>query len=177
MKQICSLLCLGILTAFIFCGCGNTAQSKEPLPIENTEDLEETDKGAIENPTINQEDNKDDLLGIQLSVFDVTPTGLKLVCNQSGGKPTGELTTGSKYWLDKEVNGIWEAIESIQGLAWTDEAWIINRDQNTEWTVDWEIIYGILPDGKYRIGKEVSDFRETGDYDTYIYYAEFEIKQ
>lgn len=64
------------------------------------------------------------MLGIQLSAADVTPTGLTLACNQSGGTPTGELTTGSKYWLDKEVNGIWEAIKSVQDLAWTSTSFL-----------------------------------------------------
>ena len=60
------------------------------------------------------------MLGIQLSAADVTPTGLTLACNQSGGTPTGELTTGSKYWLDKEVNGIWEALKD-EGIFITFE--------------------------------------------------------
>lgn len=31
------------------------------------------------------------------------------------------------------------------------------------------------PAGKYRIGKEIMDFRSTGDYDTNTYYANFEV--
>ena len=46
----------------------------------------------------------------------------------------------------------------------------------TSQEVDWSWLYGQLPPGRYRIGKEVMDFRKTGDYDTQDYYAEFEVK-
>lgn len=45
----------------------------------------------------------------------------------------------------------------------------------TEWEVNWEYLYGELPAGEYRIAKKINDFRGTGDYDTYTYYAEFTI--
>ena len=32
-----------------------------------------------------------------------------------------------------------------------------------------------VPEGKYRFCKEVTDYRGAGDYDTYVYKAEFEI--
>ena len=48
-------------------------------------------------------------------------------------------------------------------------------EATTVWEIDWNWLYGELPAGKYRIGKEIMDFRGTGDYDTSIYFAEFEI--
>lgn len=48
-------------------------------------------------------------------------------------------------------------------------------NDSCEWEVNWELLYGVLAEGKYRIGKEITDFRDTGDYDSAIYYAEFEI--
>ena len=56
------------------------------------------------------------------------------------------------------------------------EAWIINKNDTTSWDIDWAWLYGELPAGKYRIGKVITNFRDTGDYDTEIAYAEFEIK-
>ena len=53
-------------------------------------------------------------LGVQLSVANVTPTGLSLICNQSGGEPTGELQTGTAYSLEKEVDGVWQAVEPME---------------------------------------------------------------
>ena len=62
-------------------------------------------------------------------------------------------------------------------VGWTAEAWIIPMNDTVEWEVDWEWLYGSLTEGRYRIGKEIMDFRGTGDYDKEMHYAEFEIKQ
>ena len=56
------------------------------------------------------------------------------------------------------------------------EAYLIPMNDVTEWKVEWGWLYGELPVGKYRIGKEIMDYRDTGDYDTEVIFAEFEIK-
>ncbi len=56
------------------------------------------------------------------------------------------------------------------------EAWIIHRDDILEWEVDWEWLYGELPMGRYRMSKEIMDFRKTGDYDGKNYYAVFDVE-
>ena len=43
--------------------------------------------------------------------------------------------------------------------------------------VNWEWLYGKLAPGKYRINKEVMDFRETGDFDKKIYSLEFIVSE
>lgn len=117
--------------------------------------------------------------GIQLTATNVTPTGLTLVCKQSGGQPTGGLQTGSFYWLEVQIDNEWVSVEMLPReyeRAWTDEAWIIPMKDSVEWDMDWESLYGELPIGEYRIGKEIIDFRSTGDYDKNVYYAIFDIK-
>ena len=54
-------------------------------------------------------------------------------------------------------------------------ALIIKENDSTEIGAGWSDLYGELPAGKYRIGKDVDDFRKTADYDTKMYYAYFEI--
>lgn len=118
--------------------------------------------------------------GVTLTAENATPTGLLLKCTQSGGNPTGDLQTGSWFMLENwtEEHG-WKEVDYLPmeyDLAWTMEAWIIPMNDTCEWEVNWEWLYGQLPEGKYRIAKEIMDFRETGDYDQLIHYAEFEIK-
>ncbi|MGN0267639.1 MAG: immunoglobulin-like domain-containing protein [Lachnospiraceae bacterium] len=118
--------------------------------------------------------------GITLEAEDITPTGLTIRCTQSEGNPTGELNTGSWYIVENwtQENG-WKEVDYVikDNIGWTMEAWLIPENSTSEWEVDWEWLYGKLPVGKYRIGKEIMDFRETGDYDKEVYYAEFEITE
>lgn len=50
---------------------------------------------------------------------------------------------------------------------------LIFTDGTIEVETNWEETYGELPAGIYRIGKEVTDFRGTGDYDKEMLCAEF----
>lgn len=116
--------------------------------------------------------------GIILSAEDVTPAGLKLVITQSGGEPTGELQTGIDYVLEQRSGDNWTAVESLMQeseIAWEAIAYLIPMDDTTEMDISWEWLYGTLPAGEYRLGKEIMDFRGPGDYDTQMYYVGFGI--
>ena len=118
--------------------------------------------------------------GITLTAETVTPTSATIKCTQSGGEPAGELHTGSWYILETwtQENGWKEMPYIIDGeIGWEDIAWIIPMDGTCEWEINWEWLYGTIPAGKYRIGKELMDFRGTGDFDKAIYFVEFSIEQ
>ena len=120
----------------------------------------------------------DEKWGVSLTIENLTPSGAIIKCIQAAGEPTGELHTGSWYVLEKwtQENGWKEMPYVIDGeIGWNDIAWIISMEDTTELEVKWEWLYGKLPTGKYRIGKEITDYRSSGDFDTAIYYAEFEI--
>ena len=120
----------------------------------------------------------DETWGITLTAEDITSTGVTIKCTQSGGEATGELQTGSWYILETWTREYgWKEVPCFAEVAWTEEAWMIPMNDTREWKVNWEWLYGAVPSGKYRIGKSIDDFRGTGDYDTAIYYAEFEIKK
>ena len=119
-----------------------------------------------------------DTWGVKLTVTDITPSGLTIVCTQQDGEPTGELNTGSYYGLEVLRDGEWVAVELLPmdyELVWTAEAWMIPNNAETEWEVNWSRLYGELPAGSYRISKSIMDFRGTGDYDTETYYAGFDL--
>ena len=121
----------------------------------------------------------DEKWGVTLTAEDITPTGITITCTQSGGNPTGELQTGSWYILETWTREYgWKQMPYIiEGeIGWNDIAWMIPIEDSVEWEVNWEWLYGAIPSGKYRIGKSITDFRDTGDFDTATYYAEFEIK-
>lgn len=114
--------------------------------------------------------------GLTLSVKDVTDSGLTLLCTQSGGELTGELQTGSDYKLIV-LKEAWEEVPTIvEDYAWYTIAYSVPKDDVTEFEIEWEWLYGKLPAGTYRMVKGFTDFRESGDYDSFAYWTEFEIK-
>ena len=116
--------------------------------------------------------------GITLTTDNITPSSIIVKCTQADGNAVGELQTGSWYILENwtQESGWKEMPYAIQGeFAWTSEAWIIPMNDTVEWEVNWEWLYGKVSDGKYRIGKEILDFKGPGDYDKAIYLVEFEI--
>ena len=114
--------------------------------------------------------------GVSLEAQNVSATGLTIVCQQSGGEDVFELSTGSYYVIQKLAKNGWKdvkCVKSKRNLSWTLEAWLIPLESSTAWDVNWEWLYGQLPPGQYRIGKEITNFRDTGDFDKEIVYAEF----
>ena len=123
-------------------------------------------------------DNIQEEWGITLETQNVTSKGLTIVCHQLGGENISELTTGSYYVIQRlEDVGFVDVkyLPQEYDIAWTTEAWIIHNDATTTWEVNWEWLYGELPVGEYRIGKEIMNFRSPGDYNTEMIYAHFEI--
>lgn len=115
--------------------------------------------------------------GLTLSAKDVTPSGLTLVCTQSGGEPSGDIMTGEDYYLTVWKKGHWRMVMPvIENYGWNSLAHWITKDTDTEFEIDWKWLYGELEPGTYRLVKEFMDFRKTADYDEAIYWVEFVIE-
>lgn len=85
---------------------------------------------------------------------------------------------GDAYLLEvfDEDLKTWISVPYIsEDIAFHDIAYIVNKGETASQSVDWTSMYGNLDKGKYRIVKEVTDFRETGDYTIYTLTDEFEI--
>ncbi len=132
-----------------------------------------------DSQVVNESDPVPNKWGISLEVDNVTNVGLTLVCQQSGGENVAELDTGSYYIIQKLEKTGWVDVEFAPqeyDVAWTSEAWIIQKESMTTWDVNWEWLYGRLPAGEYRIGKEIMNFRGAGDFDQEMVYATFTIE-
>lgn len=115
--------------------------------------------------------------GLTLSAKDVTPSGLTLVCTQSGGEPSGDIMTGEDYYLIVWKKGHWRMVMPvIENYGWNSLAHWITKNDDTEFKIDWKWLYGELEPGTYRLVKEFMDFRKTADYDEAIYWVEFVIE-
>ncbi len=120
-----------------------------------------------------------DKWGISLTAKDITSKGLTLVIEQFGGKPTGELQTGEAFSLEA-VNdkGDWSPVATnpLIDYAWDSIAYGIRNNDITELKTEWKWLYGELPDGYYRLKKEITDFRDAGDFDKEVYELYFTIE-
>ncbi len=124
--------------------------------------------------------------GISLSIEYVTPTGATILCTQSGGNfsyseghflSSINLTTGSDYLIEKQMDGEWVSLPVPENLTWTTEAYPIPIYDTTQWSVGWGSTYGTLEPGHYRIGKWISISPAPGDTQSQMYYAEFTIEE
>lgn len=118
--------------------------------------------------------DKDNPLGLTLSVSDVSNTGLKLTCNQSDSDLKEEVTTDLKYWVEKYENGKWKELEYNGPSVHWDETVVYTIPKNGEffWTLYWDGgMYGKLSSGQYMVKKI---FKYEGE--EYMYYAKFQIE-
>lgn len=94
---------------------------------------------------------------IQMEVWDVTPTGLKLQFTHMPGKAqdAAEYNFGSRYELEQYTEGEWKALPVYAEVAWKDLAYLIPAEGSQVLEIDWEWLYGSLEDGAYRIHKTI----------------------
>lgn len=180
----CAVLVIGIVAPKVFRTINDDKRSFWPEEQENT--LTGDMVAALTTAETDFTMNKDTSLGadagfpdwgLTLTAKDVTPAGLTLVCTKNGGNPTGELQCGEEYHLIVLEDGTWKDVPTvIEEYAWNSLAYWIPEGQDVEFDYSWEWLYGKLPAGTYRLTKGFMDFREPGDYDTAVYWVEFEIE-
>ena len=191
MKKYILLFIILTLSISTLIGCSNNSEpitiedpitEVEEIIVENVpiETIEETTQKEEEFPTssIADLDNRQEKWGVGLTAKNISPKGLTIVCEQANGQNVAELSTGSYYIIQRLEDSGFVDVEYLPQeyeIGWTAEAWIIKKNDTTTWDVNWEWLYGELPIGEYRIGKEIMNFRETGDFDKEMIYAHFAI--
>ena len=190
-KVISIIMCLILVS--LLSGCGvQMAENGKPVAggadMPNNSDVIDTEK-SIETTIENQDEEQgkesfdeafeNNTLGMTLTAKNISNTGLTLVFAKSGGTVTGELLTGCDFTLERNENGDWEQVDTIipeDELVWHQLAYSLTKDGILELDIEWSYIYGELNSGKYRIRKNITDFRKAGDYDTYDVYCEFIVR-
>lgn len=122
--------------------------------------------------------NDMDSWGIAFTAENITPSGLTIVCSQTGVDVDGELFATSYFNLSKYDNNEWIEVEYIlpeSEITWTGEALRVVRNDVVKWDVNWESIYGNLPAGLYRVNQDVVN-SEWGRHNTVTYHIDFNVK-
>ncbi len=155
-KLMCVLICIAVFSVLL-AGC--------------EENKEETDWEPTDHEIVN---NAEDIT-MTIKKGTVSPTGLTVIIKNDS---EGEVTYGEPYELEKEINGAWYKVPVlVEDYAFIEIAYVLQPGESNEWKVDWEWLYGSLEEGKYRIIKEVLNYREPGDTDRFYLAAEFTLSE
>lgn len=116
--------------------------------------------------------------GIVCTCRELTNCSMTLEIEQFGGNPMGQLQTGEWFSLSVQKEGEWipVATNPLIDYAFPMTAKLIEKNDVTEFVIEWKWLYGELPPGYYRLDKKVMDFRGTGDFDEKMYSVEFTIE-
>ncbi len=116
-----------------------------------------------------------DVSKVMMDVKDgtVTPTGLTVILENSADK---EWIYSEDFLLEKNVDGVWRQIPVETSYGFEDIGYVLEPSSESEWSVDWEWLYGSLNAGTYRIVKSVLDSDQQGHVETYDLAAEFTVE-
>ncbi len=152
------------------------SEKNEDISDKNTGSAGETgsaDKAATDwEPTAFESVN--DFDGVSMKVKDGTASGAGLTLVFEN-KTDSECIYGEYFVLEMKTGGSWFQVPvAFEGeYGFNSIGYMLKPQGESEWTLDWEWLYGSLENGEYRIIKDILDFRETGDYDKYFLAAEF----
>lgn len=105
----------------------------------------------------------------------ITKNGLTLILQNNSDKI---CLYGEQFVLEKNMKEQWyEVPVVINDYGFNSIGYEVASGGEGKWEVDWNWLYGSLTPGEYRIIKDVSDFRKTGDFDTYYLAAEFTLSE
>ena len=139
---------------------------------ENIIPIENVHPSKLQEPTQDEQRMKD--WGIQYRVDDdlVTRYGGEVwFCQSEGFDMT--VHTDNEYWLERKTDTGWEKLEMIAQPQWEAASYTLGHGMYTMVFVDWSTLYGPLPGGTYRMGKNFEMMESSSR--SCIGYAEFDI--
>lgn len=114
--------------------------------------------------------------GITLSSANVTPTGMTLICTQSGGNAHGQLMTGQAFYLEVKTDAGWVGLQAKDDSNfWNISECEIPENGTVSWALNWEDMYGALAPGTYRLRKPFWEGHHTQDTVCYHFKVEFTV--
>jgi hypothetical protein len=109
-----------------------------------------------------------------MSIQNISPTGLSFILEN----PTdNEMIFGEDYSLFVKEGNFWRNVEPIiEDWGFNDEGFFVAPNESSALTeVNWQWLFGDLPDGDYIFRKSVVYLRSPGDYDEFILEQQFTI--
>ncbi len=187
MKKLLYLLTCAVILLTIAAGCSSQNVNMENVETEgagagktiseniadNTGQTKSLEKATVDwEPTAFSDINDFDGVSMTVREGTVSAAGLTLEFKNT---TDSECIYGEYYILEKKIGENWFQVPvALEGEYGFDSiGYMLGPKSDSEWTVDWEWLYGSLEPGSYRIVKDILDFRGTGDYDKHILAVEF----
>ena len=99
-------------------------------------------------------------LGVEMTVEECSPTGATVVFRQYGTEEGSSLFGGNDYFLQRFTDEGWEDLPTLESPTFTSGSYSFASIRRQ--SIQWQWLYGTLPEGHYRIGKSVSPFQNGG---------------
>ena len=91
---------------------------------------------------------------VSVSISDISLTGATIIIKDTNKNP---YTYGEWYKIEQERNGKWYEVEAIiDDYAFTEIGYLPDKNNEVKFVMDWEKLYGELPQGSYRILKHAN---------------------
>jgi hypothetical protein len=158
-------------------GSAGKAEENPEQAGRNGEQPGEEASGSAVMPWPSTRVTVNDIEGVSMTIKEgtVTPTGLTVILENTAEKT---YIYGEAYILEKKVEDTWYKLKyTYEGnFAFFLIGYNLGPGRMTEWAIRWDIPYGTLDEGEYRILKSViPDDDNDGKPDEYWLAAEFVI--
>ncbi len=177
MKKYLYLFACMVISLALLAECSTSGSSVSSVETENTLTKTISSQSADTTdwkPTLYETVNNFD--GVTMTVKKETALSAKLTVIFKNNS-SSQCIYGEYYCLEKKINGRWYQVPVVidGSYGFNSIGYDLASGDDREWVADWDWLYGSLGAGEYRIVKDISDFRGTGDYDIYYLAAEFTI--
>lgn len=96
-----------------------------------------------------------DVENVDAAIYNVSPVSADVIIKDTNDSP---YTYGEWYKIEKEENGKWYDVETvIDEYGFNSIGYLVNENNEVKFDMNWEWLYGELPQGNYRILKEVNN--------------------
>ncbi|MDA3931199.1 MAG: hypothetical protein PF513_00525 [Tenericutes bacterium] len=173
MKKVIIII-MYILFGILMTAC-DASTSEEPTTIEQTTELPTTKTTTMMSYELDEYDVNDySDASMVISDESITSKGLLLELNYYG---EDEGTTGAWFTIFHFKDNDWNELSYIRDgeVNWTMIAYIVEKNQGSQISTNWEWLYGELSTGRYLIVKRFINHLGPGDYDEYYLACEFTI--
>ncbi|MBO6302551.1 MAG: hypothetical protein J6N15_08960, partial [Ruminiclostridium sp.] len=96
-------------------------------------------------------------LGVSMCVTGITNRRIEFIIAQNGGTVDGEILYTPAYWIEKKNGDKWEELPTLtrEPAVWNAKDQVLERGTGVELGADFNLIYGDLSVGEYRLCKNI----------------------